>query len=353
MPSTVPGSGLESSDICIWCRTGYPNYRPKGESKLREMLAADRNRAGADCLVGISGGKDSAYAALELATTYGLRVEAFTYVHDGLAPEAERNADAVCRILGIEHHLVSLVNHEHLNSFRAYFKTWAKSPGLLSAAMTCVACKHLHLLGTELAARRGIPMVIWANCPLENPPFLALRQKSPNGGANEFKRENIATAAARLAGQVPALAGALIRYPRTSMLGCLAVTPRSKYLGLRFPSVKQVFFYDFIDWNPAEIVNRLQTEAGWVKPNAPDDWHSDCRFNIFKEYMFQSMFGASYTDAFLSNQVRYGLISRNEAWRKLKTSKAYYASQIPGALAAVGLKAMAGQLDLTCFDVGE
>jgi hypothetical protein len=353
MPSSVPGSGLEFGETCNWCKTGYPNYQPKGEKRLGDFLEVNRNSGdGADCLVGVSGGKDSSYAALELKTTYGQRVEAFTYTHDGLTVTALENARRVCRELNIEQHLVALENHGHLKSFISYFKTWIKSPKLISAAMTCVACKHLHLQGTRLAARRRIPMVVWANCPLENPPFLALRPQTAEG-AYEYKRENIVKAAGRLLNQAPSLATALAKHPKTSLLGCLCVTPSSKYLGLRYPGVKHLFFYDFIRWDPIAIVEKLSSQVSWVRPKAPDDWHSDCLFNVFKEYMFQSMFQASYTDAFLSNQVRCGMFSRQEAWGKLLASKKYFASELPPALKAVGLESLQAKMNLGCFDIEE
>jgi hypothetical protein len=351
MPSTVPGSGLESSDTCAWCRSGFPNYVPKGEAQLQSLMDARRSRSGgADCLVGLSGGKDSSYAVLELATRFGLKVEAFTYVHGGLTPLALQNAKRVCHEAGVPHHTVALKGDEHLNSFKSYFKAWVKSPSLITAAMSCVACKHLHLLGTKLAARRKIPMVVWANCPLEDPPFVVLKFK-PVQGAHEFQRESILKAGSRVLIGTPALSVPFLKHPRTSILGCLSVTPKSKYLALRYPSVTQVYFYDHIDWNPRVIVDALTSRARWVRPDTPDDWRSDCSLNAFKEFMFQTTLGASYTDAFLSNQVRYGVITRDQAWEKLKVSKRYYAAEVPRVLKSIGLESLQDELLLSCFDI--
>ncbi len=353
MPSTVPGSGLESSDTCNWCKEDYPNYVPKGEEQLQALLDSHRSRTGgADCLVGLSGGKDSSHAVLELVTRFGLRVEAFTYVHGGLTPLALQNARRVCAELGVKHHTVSLRGDEHLNSFKSYFKAWVKSPKPITAAMTCVACKHLHLLGTKLAARRKIPMVVWANSPLEDPPFVVLKFK-PVEGAHEFKRESIVKAGSRMLLETPALAAAFLRHPKTTTLGCLSVTPISKYLAMRFPSITHVYFYDYFEWNPRIIVMALTSKVKWERPGTPDDWRSDCFLNAFKEFMFQSMQGCSYTDAYLSNQVRYGYMTRDQAWEKLKISKRYFASEVPRALKAIGLESLQNKISLSCFDIGE
>ena len=353
MPSSVPGSGLESSDTCNWCRDGYPHYVPKGDESLQSMLSSNLNRSGgADCLVGLSGGKDSSYAVLQLATMFGLKVEAFTYVHGGLTPFALENAKRVCSTLGVQHHTVSLKDDEHLNSFKSYFKAWVKSPKPITAAMSCVACKHLHLLGTRLAYRRKIPMVVWANSPIEDPPFVVLKFK-PVQGAHEFKRENIIKAGGRMLMETPSLALAFMKHPRTSTLGCLSVTPISKYLSMRYRGLKHIYFYDYIDWQPKIIVKALTGRVGWEKPSAPDDWRSDCSLNAFKEFMFQSMLGSSYTDAFLSNQIRYGLLTRQEAWEKLKVSKKYYAQEIPRVLRQIGMGYLESRLSLDCFDIAD
>jgi glucosamine--fructose-6-phosphate aminotransferase (isomerizing) len=354
MPLDTTRNDPNYSALCNWCRVGFPNYQPKGERSLERLLEANRNKAGgADCLVGISGGKDSSYAALELKSTYGMQIEAFTYIHDGLTPLALENAKRVCQELGIQHHFIFLPGKEHLKSFKDYFRVWLERPGKVSAAMTCVACKHLHLLGTRLAALRKIPMVVWANCPLENPPFLALRPVACKG-SSDFKRESIVKASGRLLNEISSpsfLTLGLLKHFKTSVLGCLSVTPSSKYLRMRYPSVKHVYFYEFCQWSPLTIVQKLRAQTGWIRPDIPDDWHSDCIFNIFKEYMFQRMMGISYTDAFLSNQIRHDLISRQEARAKLIESKKYYASKILQAMTAVGLESLRSKIDISCFDI--
>jgi glutamine---fructose-6-phosphate transaminase (isomerizing) len=355
MPSTAPGSCLDNSSQCAWCQTGFPNYRPEGESALcRELVTNRRPGSSVDCLVGVSGGKDSSFAALKLAVDYGMRVEAFTYTHAGLTSEAMENARRVCSTLKIPHHVLALPDNEHARSFSAFFRAWTRSQNNIAAALTCVACKHLHLQGTQMAARRGIPMVVWANCPLETPPFLPLQPRTSDH-TYRFKRENVFVSAMKLCRSgltSPGLAGAFASHARTSVLGCLAVTPTAPGLRALYPSVKHVFFYDYYPWDPTAIRTELATRTGWVRPDAPDDWHTDCHYNVFKEYMFQSMYGASYTDAFLSNQIRYGLLTRSQAWSALCKSKAFYASILYDTLDRVGCSDLRGRIDPECFSRG-
>src|ERR1017187_1297665 len=156
---SVPGSNFDSEGVCAWCRGGYPNYEPKGIDALRALLQGLRGRdSETDCIVGVSGGKDSCFALYALREILGMRVEAFTYDHDGVTAVARQNAKSVCDSLGVPLHIVSLRPQEHLRSFRTYFKAWVEHPSTVSAGMNCVACKHLHILGTELAVAKRAPM---------------------------------------------------------------------------------------------------------------------------------------------------------------------------------------------------
>lgn len=352
MPSSLPDSNFNQFNECSWCQSKFPNYVPRGAEELREILEKNRTKSGsADCLIGLSGGKDSSYVLMELQETFGMRVEAFTYFHDGLMPFALENAKNVCKNLGVKHHIVSLPDHIHLESFKTFFSAWVRSARLVTAALTCVACKHLHILGAEVAVKRGIPMMVSAVCSFELPPFLALRKLSKE----HFDREGVLKGAmllARETGLSIELCKGIIRHLSTCLYGCLAFSPTSKYLRLKYPTIKHVFFFDYCEWNPSDIVEKLTTNVGWKKPeNVVDDWHSDCVFNVFKEYMFQKMFGASYMDAFLSNQIRYGIISRDEAWDILVRSKEYFANELMKALDFVGLKHLAEEMDISCFHI--
>jgi len=356
MPSSLEGSDFDDTGTCSWCRAQYPNYSPKGTEKLRDILDRQRSDSGvADCLVGVSGGKDSSYVAAQLKTVYGMRVEAFTYVHDGSTPASVQNARDVCARLDIKQHEISLPNHQHLESFKSFFRSWLRSPNPTTAAMVCVACKHLHILGARLAIERKIPLMVWAMCPLENSPFMAIKLSEKSG--DDFAREGMMKNAGKLASAMirsPHFTGSFFKHFSLCVNGCLAFVPGTRFLKSRYPSIKHVHFFDYCDWNPSKIVKTLVDETGWKPPgDIPDDWHSDCLFNIFKEYMFQKMFGVSYTDGFLSNQVRHGLLTRQEAWDKLLKSKIYFAGALPGALELTGLGDLKKEIDVSCFEIQE
>ncbi len=354
LPASLPGSSFNAQDECSWCQSGFPNYVPEGKEKLQHMLEKNRSNTGAaDCLVGVSGGKDSTYSLLQLKREFGMRVEAFTYVHDGLTDFALQNAKEACRVLDVKHHEVSLPGHAHLESFKGFFKAWVESEEPVAAAMTCVACKHLHLLGTRLAEKREIPMVVWSMCPLETPPFIPTQAK----GETEGKSNGIAALSVLLGRNIMAqkkFRQAFLGNLSTCVLGCLAFRPNTKYLQLRYTNVEHVYYFHFMDWNGDNIVKTLKKHTAWSVPeNVVSDWHSDCLFNVFKEYMFQKMLGVSYTDAFLSNQIRHGCITREEGWEELLKSKAYYSEELFKTLSFLDLEELGSKCDVSCFKIAD
>ena len=120
----------------------------------------------------------------------------------------------------------------------------------------------------------------------------------------------------------------------------------------RYRSVQQVQYFDYERWDGDAIRATIQRELSWAPPGeSQPDWHSDCLFNVFKEYMFQVMYGASYTDAFLSNQIRAGLITRERAYRELLETKSHYARALPEAIEAARLGHLRKRIDAECFAV--
>lgn len=354
LPDSLAGSDFDANGVCLWCREGYPPYQTKGEQALANKFRGLGTHSGkADCLVGLSGGKDSTYALYRLVKHYNLKAEAFIYTHGGSKDFALQNARKTCELLKVPYYIVSLPGNAHTKSFLHYFKAWLAHPNSISAGMTCVACKHLHILGSQIAARRKIPYVVWASTPLEYSPFLAIKHKGD--ASHQFKREGMLHSGLQLARETvrsPRFARGLFAMPRTSILGCLAVFPSSAFLRARYPSVKALMFYSYERWNPGLILDTIKAKLDWQTPQEiKEDWHTDCVFNVFKEYMFQKMYGVSYTDSHLSNQIRHGYISREEAWQKLAESKRFYAASILPALKFLEAEELMHKIDLNCFDM--
>jgi glucosamine--fructose-6-phosphate aminotransferase (isomerizing) len=353
LPASLPGSSFNSLGECTWCQTGFPRYTPRGEAGLHDLLQRSRNpKAPADCLVGISGGKDSSYVALQLQRQFGARVEAFTYTHDAVSEFSLENARSICRALNVKHHFVSLPGRTHVDSFVAMFEAWLDSEELVVAAASCAACKHMNLLGARLANERGIPLVVWSDCPLEVPPFM--RAPTPDGDST--KPRSFAYLGRRLWRRFRAdrsFRRAFLQFAPTCVYGYLSLRPDTRYLRWRYPRVHPVHYFDYCRWDRTEIIATLRTHTSWSVPEAlPSDWHADCQLHILREYMSQRSLGASEVDAHLSNQIRHGLLTREEGWCKLREVKAHHETELLAVLSQLGLDRLAARVDPTSFRLG-
>jgi hypothetical protein len=346
----IPNADFDDHGICALCREGYPNYRPIGIDAFAAALdAIGRGQGDVDCVVGVSGGKDSTFALWAMKEHFGRRVHAFTYDHDGVHEQARRNVREACRALDVPLTVVSLPPKVHSRTFARYFRAWLQHPDVVTAGLTCVACKHLHFFGTDLAAKLNAPLVVWATCPLEVPPFVALsnhkdvgKRASPVHGAMLLGKTVLST---------PHLAGAILSSLATTTKGCLLITPEtSPYLRFRYPSVHHLSLFEYWPWNPTEIYRTLEERTGWRAPSkAQEDWHFDCNYHVLKEYMFQSLYGIGYIDGYYSNLIRANLMTRDEALQKVEGIRLALAAELEESLKKADLGDLKHCVDPSCF----
>ena len=125
---TSPSTARASATTVV----AYAKPQPLGEERFLEKI---RSRKGADydCVLGISGGKDSCYVAYLAKKKYGLRALAVTYDFPFMVDLARQNIKTVCDNLGLELLVVKSSNdleydlmRNHLTSLAATGTTWGQ-----------------------------------------------------------------------------------------------------------------------------------------------------------------------------------------------------------------------------------
>ena len=87
MPETQEGVNFDEMGICTACRSSEEKMHidwTEREKELRDILDGVKGNSGAnyDCLLPISGGKDSFFQAHILTQVYGLKPLAVTFSHN-------------------------------------------------------------------------------------------------------------------------------------------------------------------------------------------------------------------------------------------------------------------------------
>ena len=76
--------------------------------------------------------------------------------------------------------------------------------------------------------------------------------------------------------------------------------------------------YEYIRWEEAEILRVIGQELNWRKPDWwPTTWRSDCKIHFIKEYLYKATLGFTKQDDLLSGLIRQGMITRDDALRRL------------------------------------
>jgi hypothetical protein len=174
LPGEVPGSDIDASGTCALCRD-YRQSTHETDERARAAREADleatlKNCRGAgdyDCLVNLSGGKDSCYLLYKLKKEYNLRVLAFTT--DMNVPDvAWQNIDRTVSRLGVEHVVYTPPN----DFYRKMYRYLLQNQNARGAVRTvCYVCAPLYEgYSLALALEKKIPLVVAAYSPGQPDP---------------------------------------------------------------------------------------------------------------------------------------------------------------------------------------
>ncbi len=156
LASNYPGVSFDDEGVCNYCRS-YESFKDKAQAYFKTMrefepIAAQMKatRSGDyDCVVLLSGGKDSTYMLYQL-TAMGLRPLAFTLDNGYISDEAKANIRRVVNGLGVDHVFGSTpaMNAIFVDSLQRF-------------ANVCNGCfKTIYTLATQLARDKGIRTVV-------------------------------------------------------------------------------------------------------------------------------------------------------------------------------------------------
>jgi hypothetical protein len=187
LPATVPGADLDEAGVCAACRA-YDRTDHSREEELRKERRADlekaledcRGQGEYDCLVNLSGGKDSCYLLYKLKHDYKLNVAAFT-TNMNVPEVAWDNIRRTVDKLDVPH----LVFTPPREFYRKFFRFLLRNQEARGAVRTvCYVCAPLFEgYALRTAVEKKIPLIVAGYSP---------GQPEPDRMVYEFARELIA-----------------------------------------------------------------------------------------------------------------------------------------------------------------
>jgi aryl carrier-like protein len=298
LASSYPGITFDTDGVCSQCR-GFDSYADrarvyfKPEAELARVLtSAGRGEGEYDCLVLLSGGKDSTYVLCRLVDM-GLKVLAFTLDNGYISDQAKGNIQRVVDTLGVDHIFATTpaMNDIFVDSLQRH-------------ANVCNGCfKTLYTLSVQTAHDKGIPFIVtglsrgqFFETRLTPELFTELTVSSDHIDANVLE-------ARRAYHQVD---DAVKRLLDTSVFDDPAI----------FDKVRFVDFYRFVDVDLDDLYAYLDARVPWARPT--DTGRStNCLINDVGIYYHRATQGFHNYSLPYSWDVRLGTKTREQAMAEL------------------------------------
>lgn len=174
LPDRAPGAALDGQHVCSFCHAQRHVHRDEQE-RLRHAREADlelalegcRDRGEYDCLVNLSGGKDSCYLLYKLKAEYDLNVLAFTT--DMNVPEvAWRNIERTVSKLDVPHIVYTPPREFYRKMYRFLLQNQESRGAVRTVCYVCAPLFEAYAL--RLAVEKRIPLIVAGYSPGQPDP---------------------------------------------------------------------------------------------------------------------------------------------------------------------------------------
>jgi hypothetical protein len=302
LPASFPGISFDRDGVCNFCRAHTPSP-VRGEVALAQILHSARGER-YDCVVPISGGKDSAYILYYAVRVLGLRAVAANYDSGFQSSVAAQNVVTICHALD-----VPLVVHRAKGKTQEHLLREALHVSAILGNFfgTCLNCEvNIRTVAMNTAREIGAPFVLHGASQMEDIGRHAFL------GPGAFLRRVHAS-------QLPRLALHIARYCYYDVRQRIEmrVPLRQRFLPLapvpfpeRAPTV--VRFFDYVAWDSLDKLEFLRETLGWESA-AGHAHRFDCLLHCLGNRKWIQDSGISNDGYAYSTMIREGRVGRETA----------------------------------------
>jgi hypothetical protein len=336
LPDTYPNIEFDDRGECNFCKE-HVSIKYLGSEKLREDLSEYRKEnVQYDCLVPVSGGKDSAFVLYQVSKVYNMKVLAFNYDNGVTHHRAQKNVREIAASLGVD--LVVRKNEKQKKYLATNLKAYIRKPSIGMIPMLCTGCRY-GIIGNAFKTAReySIPMIVIGWSPIEDTPFKESYLLNGNSSVKSGLIRNL------MKNPSYVRPGNMLAAVKDYYHNYQHVKDWNVVLKMLHPGVKLIQFYDYIPYNPDEIQRVVEEEVDWKTPDKIDTWQWDCKIKLLQNYFYDQAAKFTATDCYLSAMIREGYITRSEAARRLayikqnQKDKLYYLHEFLKEVDAEGL----------------
>jgi hypothetical protein len=303
LPETFPFISFDDEGVCNFCHS-YKNAEYLGRDALNQHLEQYRGPDGAiKCVVSFSGGRESSYGLHVVKKELNLDAVAFTYDW-GVATEiAKRNQSRLCEKLDVEQIVVTANLKRKRENIKANLKAWLRKPDLATIPILTSVGQQFFYHANRVGKQLDRKLIVLCATPLEHTYF-----KTGFSGIEPFTNFSF-THKLKLAFNY------LNRYIKNpAYINKSLFHTIGGYLSMYIIPHNYLRLFNYIEWNEEEVNRTLIDGYGWeISDETPSTWRIDDGTVPLSDYMYYMMSGLTINDTFRSNQIREGVITRDEA----------------------------------------
>jgi asparagine synthetase B (glutamine-hydrolysing) len=314
LPETMTFIDFDERGVCNYCRN-YEKIKIKGKGALEEVVSKYRRfDGGPDCIVPVSGGRDSSFGLHYIKKVLKMNPIAYTYDWGVLTDLGRKNQARICGKLGVEHIIISADIKTKRRYIRKNLEAWLRKPEIGMIPLFMAGDKELIHHAEWLKKKIGVELVIYSY---------------GSGFENDFFK--IGLAGVHMTSELP--------FQKLPLIDKMKLTAYYGYQYIRNPlyinrSLFDTIFayystfvlptdnlclFHYIKWNERELLSTIIDEYNWERERGTSaTWRIDDGTAPFYNYVYMTVTGLTEFDAFRSAQIRGGQISRKEAYEIIK-----------------------------------
>jgi len=301
LPENLPSVNLNEQGVCDYCTAAKQNHTQvreesveEGRAALAKLFAPYRGKGRYDCLVPISGGKDSMYLLYLLVGEFKLNVLAYTFDNGFQSERAVQNIQRSVSKLGVD--LIRYKPREDV-LFELY-RTF-----LVRAGEFCSPCNTMiSAFATSIARQYRIRLIANGG---DGPWDSGVTGMSQSHYCDRRYYLNV------IKGYVAKKAVRNYIIPSPLLNGFWRLTGTGPVI---------VFPLEHLHPGPQRMQEILERELGWQAPS-DELQHGDCRLNTLKDYLMNRKWGFSELTQAYAAMVRMGEITREEGLRRAESEE--------------------------------
>ena len=332
LPHTMPFIDFDESGECNWCRNKL--LTPLKERSDLDVQLAELHKITdrPNCLIAVSGGRDSCYGLHVAKNELGLNPIAFTYDWGMVTDLARRNTSRMCEKLGIEHIIVSADIPRKQENIRLNIEAWLKRPELGMVPIFTAGDKQFYQHANRLQKELDVPAIIFC----ENGRYEKTWFKAGFAGIDEGNRRLWNLSLLEKLRYMSYYAGQFLRNP--AYINRSLLDSVEAFISSYFLKHDYIQLFDYIPWEEDVVERVLLEEYGFeIPPGCPTTWRTGDRTAPFYNFIYQTVAGFTEFDTFRSNQIRDGKITREFGAERLPIESEPRLEDVRSYLAAVGV----------------